>query len=268
LRKTLVIVATAAVALIAAASAFAAINTYGAKMKFSPSKAGTSKKPAAAGYTQDLKAAGTNGNRTALIDNITTTIYGYKATTKGLPTCSVAQISTAKSDTACPKGAMLATGYITAVIGSPTNFTPTDPTANPCDPLLHVWNAGTTGKKINLAFFFVDNTTNHQCLNGAITTGAVPAYPATLQQKGKNLVTDVPIPSFVNRPVGLAGSLETEHLKWFNAKTKVKGKKVPVLASVGCKNGKRPWSVKYTATLPTTNTTESKTVSGTSRCSK
>jgi hypothetical protein len=263
LRKSLVIAVTAAVMLIAAASAYAAINTYTAKLSFAPTKAGTSAKPVGAGYTENLMATGTGGNRTALLTEIKTTIYGLKANTKGLPTCSVTQISTAKADTGCPKGAMLASGNITAVIGSPTNFSTTDPTATACNPLLHVWNAGNG----QLAFFFVD-APGHLCAGGAVATGAVPAYPATMKQSGKNLVVDVPIPSFVNRPLGLAGSLETEHLKWANLSTKVKGKKVPVLASVGCQKGKRPWTVKYTATLPTTNTTESSSVSGKATCSK
>jgi hypothetical protein len=263
MRRTLVIAATAAVMLIAAASAYAAINSYTAKIAVSPSKAGTAAKPVPAGYVENLSATGTNGNRTALLTDIKTTIYGLKANTKGLPTCSVSQISTAKKDTGCPKGAELATGSITAVLGSLTNFSTTDPTATACDPNLDVWNAG-SGK---LAFFFVD-APGHLCAGGAITTGAVGAYPATIKQSGKNLVVDVPIPKYINEPVGLSGSLESEHLKWFSTAKTTKGKKTTVLASVGCQKGKRPWSVKFTATLPTTNTTESKTLTGKSACTK
>jgi hypothetical protein len=261
LRKSLVIAVTAAVMLIAAASAYAAINTYTAKDVVSPAKAGTAKKPVSVGYSEALTATGTNGNRTAELNNITTTIYGLKLNDKGLPTCSVATIAAAKSDAGCPKGAMLATGDITAVIGSPTNFSTTDPTAAACDPNLHVWNAG-PGK---MAYFFVEGP-GHLCAGGAVATGDVPPYPVTRKQVGKNLVVNTPIPGYVTQPLGLAGSLETEHLKWFNLSTKVNGKKVGVLQSIGCKNGKRPYSVKYTANLPTTNTTESKTVSGKQAC--
>ena len=261
MRKSLVIAVTTAIMLIAAASAYAAINTYTAKDVVSPAKAGTAKKPVSVGYTEDLSAKGTNGNRTALLTDIKTTIYGLKLIDKGLPTCSLTQIATAKSDTGCPKGAMLASGAITAVIGSATNFSPTDPTATKCDPMLHVWNGGGG----NLAFFFVEGP-GHLCADGAVKTGGVPPYQATRKQQGKNLVIDTPIPSNVNRPFGGAGSLETEHLKWFNLSTKVKGKKVGVLQSVGCQNGKRPISVAFTATLPTTNTTETKTVSGKQAC--
>ncbi|HEX3830927.1 MAG TPA: hypothetical protein VHW04_03090 [Solirubrobacteraceae bacterium] len=263
LRKSLVIAVTAAVMLIAAASAYAAINTYTAKDVVSPAKAGTAKKPVSVGYSEALTATGTAGNRTAELNNIKTTIYGLKLNAKGLPTCSVASIAAAKSDTACPKGAMLATGDITAVIGSPTNFSTTDPTATACDPDLHVWNAGGG----NMAFFFVE-APGHLCAGGAVTTGAVPPYPASRKQQGKNLVVNVPIPKYVTQPLGLAGSLETEHLKWFNLSTKVHGKKVGVLQSIGCQNGKRPYSVSFNATLPTTNTTETKTVSGKQACSK
>lgn len=261
MRKSLVIAVTAAIMLIAAASAYAAINTYTAKDVVSPAKAGTAKKPVSVGYTEDFTATGTNGNRTAELNNIKTTIYGLKLNTKGLPTCSLASIAAAKSDTACPKGAMLATGNITAVIGSPTNFSTTDPTATACDPNLHVWNAGGG----NMAFFFVEGP-GHLCAGGAVATGAVPPYPVTRKQQGKNLVVNTPVPSYVTQPLGLAGSLETEHLKWFNLSTKVGGKKVGVLQSIGCQNGKRPYSVAFTATLPTTNTKETKTISGKQAC--
>lgn len=261
MRKSLVIAVTAAIMLIAAASAYAAINTYTAKDTVTPAKAGTAKKPVSVGYNEALTATGTAGNRTAELNDIKTTIYGLKANTKGLPTCTTASIAAAKSDTQCPKGAMLATGAITAVLGSPTNFTPTDPSAKACNPYLHVWNAG--GNK--MAFFFVE-APGHLCVDGAVTTGAVPPYTATRKQQGKNLVVDVPIPSYVTQPLGLAGSLETEHLKWFKLSTKVNGKKVGVLQSIGCKNGKRPYSVTFNATLPTTHTTETKTVSGTQAC--
>ena len=264
MRKSLVIAVTAAVMLIAAASAYAAINTYTAKDTVSPAKGGTANKPVSVGYTEDLAATGTNGNRTALIDDIKTKIYGLKANVKGLPTCSLNSIAIAKSDTGCPKGAMLASGSITAVIGSATNFTPADPSAFDCDPLLHVWNAG-RGK---LVYFFVDTApgTAHDCGDGAIKTGAVGPYPGSRKQQGKYLVVDTPIPGYVNRPLGLAGSLESEHLKWFNLSTKVKSKKVGVVQSVGCQSGKRPYSVTFTATLPTTNATESKTRSAKGAC--
>ena len=74
------------------------------------------------GYTETPTATGTNGNRTALLTHITTKAYGLKANLKALPTCSLASIAAAKNDTGCPKAALVATGYIHAVVGSPTDF--------------------------------------------------------------------------------------------------------------------------------------------------
>jgi hypothetical protein len=258
LRKSLVIVTTAVVVLVAAASAFAAINSYTAKVAVSPTKAGTKSKPVAIGYTEDLTATGTAGNRTALLQDIKTTLSGAKVTLKGVPTCSLKSIAAAKNDTGCPKGALLATGYIHAVVGSATDFTAA---AAPCNPGLDVWNSG--GGK--LTFFFVD-TAAHNCDALGLKTGSTGPYPATYKQSGSKVVVDTPIPSFVNRPLGLAGSLEVEHLKWANLKTKVNGKKVGVLQSTGCQGGKRAYAVSFTANLPTTNTTETKVVSGKAPC--
>jgi hypothetical protein len=258
LRRTLLIATTAAVLLIGAASAYAAINTYTAKVTVSPAKPGTKAKPVPIGYTEDLAATGTNGNRTALLEDIKTTLSGTKLTLKGVPTCSLSSIAAAKNDTACPKGALLATGYIHAVVGSATDFTAA---ASPCNPGLDVWNSG--GGK--LTYFFVD-TAAHNCDALGLKTGSTPPYPATYKQQGSQVAVDTPIPAFVNRPLGLAGSLEVEHLKWFNLKTKVNGKNVGVLQSVGCTAGQRNYAVSFTANLPTTNTTETKVVPGKAPC--
>jgi hypothetical protein len=259
LRRILVI-ATALVVLVAAASAYAAINTYSAKLGLTSKQAGTAKKPVTVGFTQDLKASGTSGNRTAVLLNIKTTIYGLKSDQKDFPTCSLSSIAAAHSDSACPKQAEFAKGYITAVLGAQTNFT--SPGAA-CDPALDVWNGG-PGK---LSYFFVE-TPAHMCLGGALKTGAVGPYPGTVKQSGKNLVINVPIPKTVDFPVpGQVGSLETEHLVYTKMSKKVGGKTVSAFSSVGCKSGKRPFSVAYTATLPTAGPAkETDTVSGSAPC--
>ena len=261
MRRTLLIATTAAVLLIGAASAYAAINTYTTKFSFTSSKPGTVKKPVPTGFTYTITAGGTNGNRSALLTHITTKAYGLKANLKALPTCSLASIAAAKNDTGCPKAALVATGYIHAVVGSPTDF---KAAAAPCNPGIDVWNSG--GGK--LTFFFVDGAV-HNCDALGLKTGSTGPFPSTEKQQGKNLVVDTPIPEFVTSPLGLAGSLQLEYLKW-NKSTTVKGKKVNILTSVGCQKGKRPYSATLTANLPTTPTTttatETKTVSGSAAC--
>lgn len=248
------------IALVAAAAAYAAINTYTANVSFTSKAAGTPAKPATVGFTLNLSAKGTNGNRTAVLHNLTTKIYGIKADGKDFPTCSVSQISAAHTDTGCPKAAEVATGYITATLGSSTNF---QAAGAACDPLLDVWNGG-PGK---LVFFFVDTPT-HQCLGTVEKTGDVGPYPGSVSTKGKYLVVSVPVPPYVNSPVpGLSGSLETEHLVWKKATAKVKGKTVALFSSIGCQGKKRPYSQSFTATLPTTNQTATNTVTGSAACS-
>jgi hypothetical protein len=258
--RRIVLIATALGVLVAAASAYAAINTYSMSLGFTSKQAGSASKPVPIGYTQDINAAGTNGNRTAVLLDIKTKIYGLTADGEDFPTCSLNKIAAAgvNGDTVCPKGAEVATGSITATVGSKSNFTA--PGAA-CAPLLDVWNSG-QGK---LTYFFVD-TPAHQCLGGALHTGSTGPYPATYKRQGKYLLIDLPIPSYVSFPVGLAGSLETEHLVWFKATKKVKGKTVAAIASVGCQKGKRPYSMTFTATLPTTGTRETKTISKSAPC--
>jgi len=241
-----------------------AINTYKTTLKFTSKASGTSKKPAPMGFTQDIKATGTHGNRTAVLLDLKTKVYGLVSNAKDFPTCAFTAIENAKNDTVCPKGAEVASGYITATLGSYSNF---QASGQSCDPTLDVWNSG--GGK--LTFFFVDTAT-HQCLNGALTTGSVGPYPATVKQQGKYMVVDVPIPSFVDFPLGpgaLAGSLETEHLVWKKATTKVHGKTVPLFASTACQGKNRPYSQSFKATLPSSTgaaTTQSATVSHKAAC--
>ena len=238
--KRIVLVATAAAMLIAATVAFAAtpINTYKSTYSFSPGSSGTAKKPQKTAFTQKIAVTpGTSGNRAGILLNIKTTIYGLKVNVKGLPTCTIGQITAAGTDTGCPKTALVAKGSIAAVLGQSSNFA-TSAAVGPCNPNLDVWNAG-PGK---LAFFFVPAASGtHSCLGGAIKVGQVPPYPATDKQSGKDLVVNVPIPATVDYPSqGLVGSLGSETLKW----------KSSAITSVACKGSKRPYSTAFTATLP------------------
>jgi len=227
------------------------INTYTTKLTFTTRAAGSPRKPVPIGFTQDITAKGTDGNRTAVLTDLQTRIYGLVANNgnRAFPTCTANQIAAAQTDAGCPKGAEVATGYITATLGSSTNF---KAPGQACDPQLDVWNAGPG----QLVFFFVDTPT-HQCLGGALHTGQVGPYKATLRRQGRYLVLNVPIPTFVDYPLGtaggLAGSLETEHLVWRRATVKVHGKAIPLLASVACQGHTRPYSQRFTATLPSSS---------------
>ena len=240
--RRLVLIATALGVLVVAAVAYAAENNYSATVKLTSKVAGSATKPAAVGYTEDYKASSSQGNaRAAILTNIKTTIYGLRADGKDFPTCSAAKINKAHSDSVCPKGSMVASGFITAQVGGATDFT--TPGA-PCTPLLHVYNVG-QGK---LTFLFVEQG-SHQCVG--LATDSVPPYPGTYKVVGKNLVVNVPIPKDVDYPLGpqggVSGSLETEHLVWVKATKKVHGKTVAAISTVGCQGKKRPFAVAFTS---------------------
>jgi hypothetical protein len=265
LLRRLVVIATALAVLVTAVAAYAdtgGFNTYTAKITFSPNKPGSKKAPSPFAFTEKYVANGTGGNRTAPLTNIKTVLYGVAVNAKGFPTCTQAKIAAAQSDAGCPKGAMVATGAITAILGDVTNPSSSDPNQIPCDPLLHVWNGG--GGK--LVFFFVDVAPDHAC--GPIQTGAVGPFVGTTKTVGKNLVQNTPIPSTVSFPItGVEGSLTSETLHYLKVTHKVNGKTVAYNSSVGCKSGKRPYSVTYTAESAPGGTVQSGTASGSQKCS-
>jgi hypothetical protein len=265
--RRIVLIATGVIALVAAGTAYAALNTYTAKTTFASKKAGTPAKPVPMGFTQQLTATGINGNRTAVLLDLKTTTYGLKANLKPFLSkkCTGATIANAKNDTICPKSALVASGYIHAAVGPKTDFTPTATGVFPCDPALDVWATGPS----QVTFFFVD-TPAHNCNALGLKTGSTPPYPGTISYKGKDMVLNVPIPPAISFPApGFAGSLQLEHLVWTHQSTKVGGKAVSVMTSIGCKGGKRPWTQAFTATLPTQGPAkETKSVSGSSPCSK
>jgi hypothetical protein len=262
--RRIVVIATALAVLVTAVSAYAAtggFNTYTAKISFSPNKTGSKKAPAAVAFTERYVANGTGGNRTAPLTDIKTTLYGVVASGKGFPTCSATQIANAHTDAGCPHKALVATGAITAILGPIADPSASDPNQIPCNPILHAWNGG--GNKI--VFFFVDQAPDHSC--GPIQTGSVPPFVGTVKTVGKNLVQDTPIPSYVSFPIpGVEGSLTSETLHYLKVTTKVKGKTVAYNSSVGCKNGKRPYSVAFSAESAPGGTSQSDSVSGTQKC--
>ncbi|MGN6868235.1 MAG: hypothetical protein ACTHMY_07520 [Solirubrobacteraceae bacterium] len=263
--RRIVVIATALAVLVGAVTAYAAtggLNTYTAKIQFAPNKAGSKKAPANIAFTERYVANGTNGNRTAPLTDVKTTIYGMTANAKGFPTCSQATIANQHSDAGCPKGAMVATGAITAILGDSTNQSTSAPNQTPCNPLLHVWNGG--GGK--LVFFFVEQAPAHSC--GPLLTGSVGPFVGTVKQVGKNLVQDTPIPAAVSFPIpGIEGSLTSETLHFLKVTRKVNGKTVAYNTSVACKNGKRPYSVTFKAQSSASAPSEAQTVTGSQKCS-
>jgi hypothetical protein len=256
--RRIIIIGTAIAVLVGAASAYAALNTYTANVTVAGG-AGSPKSPVPVAVTEHYGATNvTAGLVAAPLVDIKTTIYGLQSNAGKFPTCNGNTISVRKDDTFCPAKALIATGSVHAELGSPS-LKATG--AIPCNPFLHAWNGGP-----GTAWFFFLTSSQHLC--ATLHTGDTQAYPATISQQGKNLVINLPLPSYISTAVahhpGLYGSLITETLSYRKVTTRVNGKTVGYISSVGCLHGKRPWKVQFTAVSGSTK--ETKTVSGSAPC--
>lgn len=255
--RRITVIVTAAVLLAAAGAAYAATSApFPGKVTGITKKAGTSSKPVPTGWTLTLTAAPSAPDRPPTLLDIKTKIYGLKVDGKHFATCSFAKIQTARNDNVCPKKALIAKGYIDALLGDQGDMTA--PGAD-CDPGLDVWNSG-QGKE---TYFYYTNS-KYVCLHGALKTGATPPFAGTYKMVGKWFESNTPIPNAINYPApGQVGSLQYEHLV-FNTQTK--GGHIST-ASVGCLKGKRPYSITTTtnANTPGSSSVVS-TVTGSAPC--
>ena len=265
--RRIIIIGTALAVLAGASAAFAAgaLNSYTAAFSFSPTKAGSPSSPVPVGFSQSLGASSTTpGNRAAPLVDIKTTIYGLTSNAKDFPTCKATTIDTGPNfGKACPKGSLVASGPVTSLLGPANSLSAA---GSPCKPFLSVYNGG---KGLLIYFFTVTpQAPGHVCVG--LKTGASAPYFGHVKQVGKNLVQDVPLPPDVSTEAGgLAGaygSLITETLHWNKLTAKVHGKTVGFQSSIGCKSGKRPWSVVYTSVNQGVKQAPI-TVSGSAKCS-
>jgi hypothetical protein len=266
--RRIVIIGTALAVLGAATAAVAAtqLNSYKANLAYSPTKAGSGSKPVPVGYTETYDVASlTPGNRAAPLVDIKTTIYGLRSNgnLSAFPKCTASQITAnhLRWDKGCPKGSLVAQGTVNAKLGAAATLVGA---GTPCNLVLHAYNGGHN----TIVFFFVIQPPKYTC--GSLKTGASAPYFGKVSQKGKSLVVDVVLPPDVSTKAGnlagVYGSLIHEKLKWANLTAKVKGKTVGLRESFGCKSGKRPWSVTFTAVNQGTKLPPV-TVSKTSPCS-
>ena len=243
MKRSLIIATTLALLGLAATAFASTVNTYNGTIGFLSKQPGTRTKPAPSGYTEAFTVHGSGSNRPGVLLDIKTKIYGFQEDGKDFPTCSLATIAAAKNDAGCPRGALVANGYVTAVLGNSADFTKP---GSACDTGLHVWNSGQN----KLTYFFFTNS-HHVCLDGSIQTGDTGPFPGTYKTVGKYFEGNVPIPRFIDYPVpGLAASLQSLHLVWGKATKKVDGHTVAAMSSVACQAGKRPATVTLTSALP------------------
>ena len=259
--RRIVIIGTAVAVLVGAAAAYAAFNNYqGTKLTFQPKVAGTANRPVAMGMVEHLQANAPAGDRAAPLFNIKVVIYGVKLDAGKLPVCSDAKIEQNKTSPtgACPKGSVIGNGLVVSSLGPGTDPSASKGTA--CKPHLNVFNGG---PRTQVFYFYTLSSSD--C--GGLTTGSTAPYDSHISYAHGNAIINVPLPPDISTKVAgqpnFYGSLITETL---NFPKKVNGK--GYMVGVGCKKGKRPWSITYKAQdySTTGGGTETQTVNGSAPC--
>ena len=255
--KRIVIVGTALAVLVGATAAYAAYNNYAGTTTKVSKGVGSKKKPVRLSMVQTLKAGAPTGERAAPLTSIKTTLYGVKLDAGKLPVCTDAKILQNKASPtgACPKGSLIATGRVNALLGPGTDNSGSMGT--PCNPHLNVFNGGP-----NRQVFYFWTKSASDC--GTLTTGSTAPYDGHISYKNGSVVVNIPLPSDISTKVAgqpsFYSSLIGEVLSY--PKT-VNGK--AYMVGVGCKNHKRPWTATFTA-HKYGGGSETQTVSGATHC--
>lgn len=255
--RRVAIIGTAVAVLAGAGVAYAAFNSYAGSSLTISKGTGSKAKPAALSLVETYKASAPSGNRAAPLTNIKVKIWGVKLDFGKLPTCTDSQVLSNKTnpDGGCPAGSVVGNGTTHALLGPSTD--PTNP-GTPCNPYLHIFNGG---PKTQVDYFYTKSATD--C--GGLTTGATAPYDGHISYSGGWAIINTPLPPDISTKVanqpGLYGSLIAEQI---NFAKKTAGK--VYMAGVGCKKGKRPWSITFTATDYGSGQSETQTVSGSSKC--
>ncbi len=266
--RRIVIIGTAAAVLVGAAVAYAAFNNYsGSHVSFSPGGSGSAKHPKSVNMTEVLQAAAPSGDRAAPLTDIKLKVYGVRTNGKNFPTCTDTQIEADKTkyEKACPAKSAIAKGPVHALLGPGTD--PSQSKGTACNPYLRVFNGGASTQ----VFFFTtspDAAPQYTC--AGLPTGATAPYDGHISYQGKYWVINVPLPPDISNKVanqpGLYGSLITEVLSPISQSTRVRGKSVGYMQSIGCVGHSRPFSITFTAQNYNSTSSETQTVSGKAAC--
>jgi hypothetical protein len=257
--RRLITIGTALAVLGAAAAAYAAthFNNYSGSNLAITKGAGTKAKPVALGMVQNLVANSPAGDRAAPLTDVKFKIYGVKLDWGKLPVCTDAKILQNKTnpDGGCPAGSVIGDGPVHSLLGPSTS--PSTTGAIACNPYLRIFNGG---PHTQVLYFYTKAATD--C--GGLTTGATAPYDASISYSHGWAVIDIPQPPDVSTKVanqpGLYGSLTTETITFAK---KVNGK--VYMAGIGCKKGKRLWSITFTA-QNYDGSSDTQTVTGKRKC--
>ncbi|MCW2967926.1 MAG: hypothetical protein JWM71_1698 [Solirubrobacteraceae bacterium] len=253
MRKFRIIAVTVVGLLALSAVAFATqVNTYSVTASTSPTTAGTKKKPVPIQLTFNYKVGEQTNQRPSPVQQYKIQFNGLQANTNPFKSCTADSITTAGSDAACPKAAVMGHGNIQAYVG-PTN----DPSNKSlfCYLALTFYNGGKNHAALYLKGDSAATDPAKKCV-----TDISQAIDATFVKNSKGTSLNFTVPPALLHPIaGLDSAVFNVGSTINKVTTKVKGKKVGFFQSTGgCVANKRPVTVTFvsengTASNATTN---------------
>jgi hypothetical protein len=250
LRKLQVLAATAVAVLALTAVAYAAqVNTYSVTAKTSPAQPGSKAKPIPIGLNFDYTIGEQSGQRPSPVKRYTIGFYGMHSNGALFATCTATRINATQSDSGCPKGSKVGSGFIINSAGKTDD--PTD-TSIPCNLNLTIYNAGAGKAAIFLKGGPTIQVQGKPCvipINQAIDARYVSAFG------GKGSALQFNVPSNLLHPVaGVDNAVVRVQSSISKLTAKLRGKTHGYFDSIGCKGSKRPISVDFLSEAGQTST--------------
>lgn len=222
----------AAIAMAVVGTAIAA-NEYVVATSFSPTKAGTAKKPVPVGVRLAFNIEDTEGKRPLSLERLAIRFTGSRFNGAFFKNCTASSITQAQSDANCPSGSLVGTGYARNLAGNRADRN--DKSQN-CYLALRLHNSG----RNRLALFVKGSQTapaGQTCpLNLAV------AIPISISTSSSSSTFNLTIPESLKHPLAtITNSLIEMRLNLPRKTTRRAGKTRGWAENVGrCRGGTRP----------------------------
>lgn len=242
---------------LAAPSTAMAANEYTITASFSPTKSGTSKRPAIVSGAFGFSVRDTAGGRPAALDKLTVDFTGLRMNTRQFAGCSAASITRASSDRGCSSRALVARGFAKNLAGDQANR---QDRSIQCNLGVRLYNSG-SGR----AALFVFGSPTATNVNERCAIEVATAIPVSIVRRASGDRLSFSIPSNLKNPIGtIRNALVETKLTLLRKTVRKSGRTVGFFETVGgCRRGRRT----VTARFDNEGTDSDTRQSGFARCS-
>jgi hypothetical protein len=239
-RKSLVATLALALTLVFAVTAVA-VNEYTVNSSVSPRKSGTKARPVPVSTTFGFQVRDTEGLRPLALDALRISFAGIRFNTNVFPGCSASRITQAQSDSGCPRGSLIGTGFARNLAG-PQN----DRSANrqlPCYLSLRLHNS-----RNNRMALFVRGAPNEANPSQSCPIPVSTAIPVSITKQSNGDRFSFVIPNNLKNPgPGIRNSLIETRLTLTRRTRRFRGRTRGMVETIGScgRNGTRPANVTF-----------------------